>query len=576
MGVRRYSNTLLGSRALLSCLILLSTTLSLYPSPAAADRSTYRYHQAEACYQKLLKDPKRQKYRHYWLLCIKRFCSVYKKDPNGACADAALFMVGKLYYELYRLSGNIRYREEARDYWSRVVNHFPEREFRAKAEACLTSLGKGKYAKKRSQVKKFIPARIPKKKSVLKKRRQYSLRKSGPKKVRVIRRESAPLVEVAGMRFWSNPKYTRVVIDLKRKVHYTYHLLREDPSLKKPQRLFLDLKHTRLSDGVRPIIPIGDDLLIGARAAQHRPDTVRVVLDIKYIDSFKIFSLYNPFRIIVDVRGEKERKPPKRETEPGKKPPGVKKPPISLVKQLALGVRRIVIDPGHGGEDFGAPGYLKGVYEKYVVMDIARRVATKIRSSLGCDVILTRNGDTFLSLEERTAIANTSNADIFISIHTNASKNRTAAGIETYFLNLATDNDAVRVAARENATSTRNISDLETILTGLMRNAKINESRRLASFVQRSLIKRLKPKYNVKDLGVKQAPFYVLLGAEMPSILIEASFISNPLECRRLVNGRYQEELADAIVDGIKDYIKENNPSFIARTQEARKKGGRF
>jgi len=374
------------------------------------------------------------------------------------------------------------------------------------------------------------------------------------------------------MRFWSNPNYTRVVIDLKKKIHYTYHLLRKDPSLHKPQRLFLDLKHTRLGSEVKPIIPIADDLLLGARAAQYTPDTVRIVLDIKYIDSFKVFSLYNPFRIIVDVKGEKKKKATSGEPKIEKKPSRGKKPPISLVKQLALGVRRIVIDPGHGGKDFGAPGYIKGVYEKDVVLDISKRVARKIRKSLGCEVILTRNRDTFLSLEERTAIANTSNADIFISIHTNASKNRKAAGIETYFLNLATDNNAVLVAARENATSTRNISDLETILAGLMRNAKINESMRLASFVQNSLIRKLKQKFsNVKDLGVRQAPFYVLLGAEMPSILIETSFISNPLECRRLMNAKYQEELADAIADGIKGYIKENNPSFLARIPEEKR-----
>ena len=150
---------------------------------------------------------------------------------------------------------------------------------------------------------------------------------------------------------------------------------------------------------------------------------------------------------------------------------------------------------------------------------------------------MTRSSDKFLTLEERTAFANTKDADLFISIHVNAHRNKNAYGTETYFLNLATDEEAIRVAAMENATSTKNISDLQTILMDLMQNAKINESSRLASYVQTNMVGHLKKKYSkVRDKGVKQAPFYVLLGAQMPSILVETSFISNPRECKRLMD----------------------------------------
>jgi N-acetylmuramoyl-L-alanine amidase len=241
-------------------------------------------------------------------------------------------------------------------------------------------------------------------------------------------------------------------------------------------------------------------------------------------------------------------------------------PPGALAKQLALGVRRIVVDPGHGGKDPGALGYLKGVREKDITLSISKKVSKKLQEQLGYEVLMTRSRDVYLTLEERTAFANTKNADLFISIHTNAHRNRDAYGMETYFLNLATDDDAIRVAAMENATSAKNISDLQTILSDLMQNAKINESSRLAASVQTAMYGKLKGKYkSVKNLGVKQAPFYVLLGAQMPAILVETSFISNPRECKRLVDPRYQDHLADAIVAGVQRYIREMQPSASFR-----------
>jgi N-acetylmuramoyl-L-alanine amidase len=243
---------------------------------------------------------------------------------------------------------------------------------------------------------------------------------------------------------------------------------------------------------------------------------------------------------------------------------------------LALGVSRIIIDPGHGGRDYGAPGYLKGVHEKDVVLQIARRLAQKMRQELKCEVFLTRSRDEFLTLEERTAIANTKNADLFISIHTNSHKDNRAYGIETYFLNLATDDDAIRVAAMENATSTKNISDLQTILFDLMQNAKINESSRLAGYIQGSMVGHLKSKRysRIKDKGVKQAPFYVLLGAQMPSVLVETSFISNPRECKRLITPKYQDRLCEAIILGIKKYIKETSPTVFLKEPPNSKANG--
>jgi N-acetylmuramoyl-L-alanine amidase len=172
---------------------------------------------------------------------------------------------------------------------------------------------------------------------------------------------------------------------------------------------------------------------------------------------------------------------------------------------------------------------------------------------------MTRNNDRYLTLEERTAIANTKNADLFISIHTNDSANQSTYGIETYFLNLATENSEITVAARENATSTKNISDLQTILTDIMQNTKIDESSLLASYIQDSSCNYLRSRYaHIKNKGVKKAPFYVLLGARMPAVLIETSFISNPRECKRLTSASYQEHLCEGIVNGIRKYVEKS------------------
>ncbi len=164
--------------------------------------------------------------------------------------------------------------------------------------------------------------------------------------------------------------------------------------------------------------------------------------------------------------------------------------------------------------------------------------------------------------------------DLFISIHANSAINRTAFGIETYFLNLTTDDESISVAARENATSTKNISELQTILNDLLQNAKINESSRLATYVQKELCCNLSKKYNrINNKGVKQAPFYVLIGAQMPAILVETAFISNSTECQRLMDPKYQNSLCDGIIKGIRKYIAEIQPTATFGKPE--KKGGR-
>jgi N-acetylmuramoyl-L-alanine amidase len=522
--------------------------------PSSQLTANDRYRDAETCYSNLQQSSRKAAYRHNWLQCIEKFYYIYRLDPDGDKAPASLFMTGKLYADLYQQSKRKSDLRAAYTMYNKVVSSFRDSRYKVKASLLIDAMPQWVKKDSGSQsdgLARKIQDDDQKPSSAQKKAAAAQSAVSGGRGV------------VENLRYWSNPNYTRVVIDASHETPYNHHLLKRDPSLKKPQRLYVDLKNSRLGQNLKKNIPINDDLLSDARAGQYTNDSVRVVVDIKSFKTYKIFSLKDPFRIVIDVWGRTG------ENSPGSRPPAAtlkkngKLPTSALAKQLALGVRRIVIDPGHGGRDYGAPGYLKGVHEKNITLQIARRLAKLIRTELKFEVFLTRNSDRFLTLEERTAIANTKNADLFISIHTNSHRDRRAYGIETYFLNLATDDDAIRVAAMENATSTKNISDLQTILSDLMQNAKINESSRLAGNVQISLVNHLKRKRwsRIKDKGVKQAPFYVLLGAQMPAILVETGFISNSRECKRLVDPQYQKRISEAIVIGVKKYIKEITPT---------------
>ena len=226
----------------------------------------------------------------------------------------------------------------------------------------------------------------------------------------------------------------------------------------------------------------------------------------------------------------------------------------SLARQLGLGARRIVIDPGHGGHDPGTIGR-GGLQEKDLVLDVARRLDRLVRQELGTEVVMTRSTDVFIPLEERTAIANQRGADLFLSIHANASRNVKARGVETYFLNFASNPDAEAVAARENSASGQTMHRLPDIVRAITLNNKIDESRDFATLVQRAMIENLsKANDNVRDRGVKQAPFVVLIGAGMPSVLAEIAFMTHTQEGRLLKSASYRQKIAEALFQGVRRY----------------------
>lgn len=536
---------------------------------AAASPARDHYKKAQARYQHLQKNPSLQKYREHWQKSIDAYQKAYQADTDGPLAAASLYGLAQSYQGLADKSYLETDRTQAEQTYEELIRRFPDSAYADKAKKAL---GQKKVAAVEdddgnqdtiSDVIENRPVPMPSP-------------EPAPKPAMDQGHDSGTTAVVEGLRYWSNPRYTRVVIDANQNTVYTYRELREDPSIGKPQRIYIDVHNSRLGRNLQKVVQINDNLLSDARAGQYTTDTVRVVVDIKSFQSYQIFPLKNPYRIVLDVWGVKTDAVAADQSGNAPTAGGNSHnvTASAIVKQLALGVHRIVIDPGHGGKDCGAPGYLKGVHEKDVVLKISKNLAAKIKKELGCEVILTRDDDTYLSLEERTAIANTKEGDLFISIHTNASTNQHAYGIESFILNLATDDEAIRVAARENATSAKNISDLDSILHDLMQHAKVSESTRLASFVHNAMVKEVKKKYNkIRSKGVKQAPFYVLLGAEMPSILIETSFISNPRECKRLVSDAYQEQLCRGIVDGIKQYIMETQPMAWQQYQGQKQPG---
>ncbi len=386
---------------------------------------------------------------------------------------------------------------------------------------------------------------------------------------------------VTELKHWSNPDYTRIAIAMDHEAEFESHTLTPNREARAPSRIYIDIKGARVAKGVKDV-PIGDGLLKTARVGQYRPTVVRIVLDVENIKDYKVFSLSEPFRIVIDVKGERKSEisrldasitslPREKERAPESKgepstavEPGVKREPSPLGEKgeqkgpvkFKLGrIRRIVVDPGHGGHDPGAIGAGKSM-EKDIVLAIGLKLAEKLRSELGMDVVMTRSTDVFIPLEERTAIANKVNADLFISIHANASLNRHTTGIETYYLNLAKTDKAKQLAARENNTSLEKVSVLQGILFDLMANSKINDAAHLADEVQKGTVKRVSGRYpGIKNNGVKQGPFYVLVGATMPSILVETAFLSNEAEEKNLNDPAYQETTVEGIVDGVRSYV---------------------
>ncbi len=555
------------------------------------------YDEAKFYYNQLQTTPKISTSRDNWLKGTRNFRRIYLSNPKSEIAPSCLFMLGRIYGEMYERFQNGLDLDESISYFKETTKLFPQHRL---ADDAFFALGQLYLDKKNNpqQAAEYLTEIVtnftngdmhPDAENLLK---VLSLEHDiALPKIMVSSSRDNKLSYVLPVKYWSSENYTRVVIMASGPVNYKEILLEGTDNT--PRRLYIDFKKSYIEPQYRSPVPIEDGLLKRIRTGQFSSDTVRVVLDIESIGSYKIYSLPDPFRVVIDVRGEKfsketpkpiglaktEKKPAKQievespsnvvvlrdnkkvavNLKPSSDPvkiesvPEIK--PLSLAQQLGLGVKKIVLDPGHGGKDPGAMAF--GLKEKDIVLDVAKRLAPVLKKELGCEVVLTRKDDTFISLEERTALANTNNADLFISLHINAHSSAKVRGLETYYLNLTTNAEAMRVAARENATSTHQMSELQDILSDIMKNSKIDESSRLAQQVHNSILTEADKRgfSDIKNLGVKQAPFYVLIGAQMPAILIELAFISNEKDVDNLKNHAFLEMLTREIAEGIRAYV---------------------
>lgn len=564
-----------------ACLLVSAT-----PAKAAGATISEDFTVAWKQFHALAKDSKRSKYRANWVKIGKKFIRTFKRSPRGSYAPKSLYYAGRTYEELGTHSGLKKDFRTAIDYYGRMISNFPRHSWTddclfLRAELQRTRLGnndlaysdyltivhkypKGDmYKKARNRLDSMDRKDIPKSSAKANRPSGTVVSSKSPKN----QKRSGTTTRLQAVRYTSSESYTRVVLDMDEQTPYRYQLLNPNQNANRPHRLYIDLEDTRLGPDVHKKIVIADGILRGIRSAQKDPRTTRVVLDFNSMQEYKIFPLENPFRLVVDVQANEESKSDipieedavynkKAHSKPKKytPPKGSKKMAGELLEQLGLTFRTIMIDAGHGGKDPGAHGH--GLREKDVNLHFAKMLAGKLKKA-GFRVLYTRDTDVFIPLEERTAMANVKKADMFISVHCNAHRNSRIHGLETYTLNLASNRNAVRVAARENAVSMKRISDLQVILTDLMLNSKMKESRDLATDIHKSALSKLRRRWNVNDQGVREAPFYVLMGAKMPSILIELGYLTNKTEASRLKSDSYLSSIADGIVKGVLQYKKE-------------------
>jgi N-acetylmuramoyl-L-alanine amidase len=335
-----------------------------------------------------------------------------------------------------------------------------------------------------------------------------------------------------------------VVVELSRPVETEVRHLAPNPSARKSERLYLDLPGIWVGRDYPSGIPVGDGLLRSVRLGQNTLRTARVVIDVENYDHYKLLFLTHPNRLVIDVFG-------KRKAGDRRGGTGFRRDDRLLPD--AREVRTVIVDAGHGGADPGAIG-VGGLREKDVTLRLSKLLISKLRS-MGFLVVATRETDRSVSLEERTAIAEASSGDVFISLHANAAPRRSVQGIETYYPDKNHERHSLRVAMRENGVSKDQLNDLQRTVSQFRIDEISPHSKRLASLVQGELARALPTRYGkIQDLGAKKGPFYVLFLSNMPAILVEAGFLTNKSDAKRLRNGDYLDSVATQIATGLERY----------------------
>lgn len=549
-------------------------------SSYAEDRGEKLYTETFQLYKSLAVSQEKVNNKEIWDTIARAFYSIYINYPESTKAPSSLFISGKMYEEMGERFGSQDDLDKAADYSRLFVKRYPDSNLADDAQLRVARIvEKNSKSQAYLEYEKVIED-YPNgdMKTVAKNKAQdLALFKPVSKTTDTVEDDrdtgeltppdqaGSGLVNVREIRHWSTDNFTRVVIHLDKETPFKPILLKEDPASGKPPRLFVDIYGTKVDKNLY-VEPITKGLLEEIKFARNTKDSVRVVLYIKSFEDYKVFALRDPFRIVMDIQGNPEAHEDynvaKRDTEDYKYETKLPDDQVSsLSEALGLKIRTIVIDAGHGGHDPGAIGP-SGLKEKQVTLNIAKALKEKLdregRKYGITNVYLTRSDDRFIPLEERTGIAKKMGADLFISIHCNAARDKQAYGTETFFLSLTKDQRSLAVAARENATTSISRGEMSKVLKQYLLSAKLQESERLAGYVQNSVVSNMSSKYQpVSNKGVKRAPFIVLIGADIPSILVETAFITNPRDEKRFKSSDYIDELADGIFAGIKRFSTE-------------------
>jgi len=560
-------------RPIISCFLLLASCF--FPLATLASPANDAYSSAKACYEKIKANPKLARDSKNWVRCIAEFKGVAEQYPKDTKAPEALYSAARLSRELSARTGSNAYAEEAVHNYNALVRDYPESSLaddalyqigllrhdpmkddekaRKAFEALLTRYPKSDMAPKATEALKALGVAAPAAGETV---AEKNIEKTGeikevseePKKQKEEKTDADSrfrLSKLLRMNVDVGKAQTTVTLELDHVTPFTRKFVEYGRRTKTPAQLTIEFPRTKKAEGI---------------AGQENVQSPHIN-SIKVKEGVFTGELMLRFDMRINTAYDiiqKDGKTIIRFFPEGNKPPvpGDEKIKKEGRKDTAKNSIRIVIDPGHGGKDTGAIGP-NGVLEKTVTLALSKKLATELEEKLGATVYLTRTTDKDVPLEKRNALANAKKADLFISIHANANKDKKISGIETYYLNNASDEAAKRLAQRENKSAAKPKDEVDRILLTLFQNYNTEESRVFADDVHKTMVTRLSKKYrDLKDHKVRSALFYVLVGAKCPGILVETSFISNPAEEKRLTNPNYQENLADAISAGVERYVR--------------------
>lgn len=542
--------------ALLLCLLVAAPGNSASKKELAAQA----YRAGAKLYEDLKQVPKMELGVRQYELVISKFETVHRISPASGYADDALLALGEIYEAMYGRFREERYRQKAIATYEFGAREYPHSKHRRTALAAAARLG-GERAPVAAAATGSPP---PPPAAASGGQRNLALSDSEHKAGETVRPSGTgasgkKLVPVAAMRHHSYDDGTRIVLEMGDKTPLKYD------RLQRPERLYIDLFGSQMAQAlIRGVnLQIEDTLLSTARLAQNRGNKARLVLDLRRSVSFDAFWLSDPTRLVIDIRGADMPRAERTLLALSSSPVTVEAPRAasttaagkhSLTRALGLKLDRILVDAGHGGHDTGSVGP-GGLREKDVVLDISKRLGKLLAQRMGAEVIYTRQKDEFIPLEERSNIANKRGADLMISIHCNAAPTSKVRGIETYYLSFTSDPWELSVASLENAAAESSINELQDLVAKIALDDKIEESREFATKVQSRLHRGVaKHSSAIRDRGIRKAPFVVLIGAEMPAVLVEIGFISNRTDEGLMRKSSFRQEVAEHLFQGISEY----------------------